>query len=107
MIWEYFPRLLIKRSKWVNFLLVKDLGGVVGEYVPSLSECRISLNQSPSDQVWTGVHELLHAISDHYDVGLTEKQVQKLEKALRFIHEKNKGFRLYGCESNGDKGKGA
>ncbi len=40
-------------------------------------------------------HELLHAVSDVYDLGLTEKQVAGIERAFRRILRLNPGLRLF------------
>lgn len=47
----------------------------------------ISSDQSDKEAVYTFFHEFLHAIDDSYEVGLTEKQVRKLEKALPYFKE--------------------
>lgn len=39
----------------------------------------------PKLAVHTYLHEVLHAISEEYEVNLTEKQVLALEKALYFV----------------------
>ena len=39
-------------------------------------------NVDNKETTHTYFHEILHAISNEYEVGLTENQVQKLEKAL-------------------------
>lgn len=39
----------------------------------------------PKLAVHTYIHELIHAISEEYKVGLSEKQVLALEKALYFV----------------------
>jgi hypothetical protein len=41
--------------------------------------------QTPKELVKTYLHECLHAISEEYDVGLTEQQILKLEESLTFI----------------------
>lgn len=53
----------------------------------------INLALKPKEAVHTYLHELLHAISDVYDVGLTETQVSKLEKAVGFILKPNNVFK--------------
>lgn len=41
--------------------------------------------QTSKELVKTYLHECLHAISEEYDVGLTEQQILKLEDSLTFI----------------------
>lgn len=45
----------------------------------------IKLGQSHKEAVHTYWHEILHAISEEFDAGLSEKQVQRLEKSLSSI----------------------
>lgn len=45
----------------------------------------LNLDMKPRLATHTYIHELLHAISEEYDVGLSENQVLALEKALYFI----------------------
>ena len=54
-----------------------------------LGECRfdppqivLKKGQTPKEEFSTFIHELCHAISEEYKVGLTEKQVLALEKGL-------------------------
>jgi hypothetical protein len=54
-----------------------------------LGECRfdppqivIKNGQSEREKFGTYAHEAIHAASEEYDIGLTETQVRKLEKAL-------------------------
>lgn len=45
----------------------------------------VSTELGPRMAVHTYIHEFLHAASEEYEVGLTEKQVLALEKALYFV----------------------
>lgn len=47
----------------------------------------INTQQSDKEAVLTAAHEMWHAISDSYELGLTESQVVKLEKAFPYIME--------------------
>jgi hypothetical protein len=54
-----------------------------------LGECRfeppqivIKNGQSELERFGTYAHEVIHAASEEFDIGLTESQVRKLEKAL-------------------------
>ena len=65
---------------FLKFTFVDSLeGGYQGDYLLDTMEARVSKNQSLWEQHWAGYHELLHALSDAYDIGLTEDQVEKLE----------------------------
>jgi len=41
--------------------------------------------QTPKELVKTYLHECLHAVSEEFDVNLTEQQILKMEEALSFI----------------------
>lgn len=60
----------------------------------------ISLIQrnSKREMTCTYLHELTHAFQEHYDMGLTEVQVQKLESALYYILKEGNIFKKEGQE---------
>ena len=65
--------------------------------VDQLGECRqdppqivIKSGQTSKEELSTGIHEILHALSFDYDINLTETQVLKLEKALLNLLRLNK-----------------
>lgn len=62
--------------------------------------CTITLRAtaSPDQQRATLVHELLHAVSDMYGLGLDEKLVTDLANALYCVYKDN-----LGCTKNDDK----
>ena len=64
----------------------------LGEYWPTEKIIWIEPMQKSKDVVCTYLHELIHCISDEYDIRLTEKQVLKLEEALPFILKKGNIF---------------
>ena len=45
----------------------------------------IKNGQSSKEAVSTYFHEVLHAVSEEFEVGLTEEQVLKLEKAIPWV----------------------
>lgn len=45
----------------------------------------IKLGLSDKETVYTLLHECFHAISHDYNIGLTETQVQMLEKSLHYF----------------------
>lgn len=47
----------------------------------------INTEQTDREAVLTFIHEYLHALDDKNTIGLTETQVQKLEKIYPLIHE--------------------
>lgn len=53
----------------------------------------IKLGQSNKEAVHTYWHEVLHAISEEFDVGLTEKQVLRLEKSLSSVIKSDNLFK--------------
>lgn len=58
---------------------------VMGETRFEPDQIAIKIGQSNKEAVKTYLHELIHAVSDEYDVGLTETQVIQLEKAISTI----------------------
>lgn len=50
---------------------------------------QILLNKKQSDKetLHTYFHEFIHGISEHYDLNLTESQVEKLEQSFVYIYE--------------------
>lgn len=55
---------------------------VLGEMRPVEKQIIIKNGQSQTELVKTTIHEIIHAISDENDIGLTETQVRKLENAV-------------------------
>lgn len=56
-------------------------GDTLGETRFDPKQIVIKNGQSDKETVLTLVHECYHALSEEYDIGLTETQVRKLEKA--------------------------
>jgi hypothetical protein len=57
-------------------------GKTAGETRFDPLQIAIKKGQSDKEAVLTYLHEVLHAVSHTHDIGLTETQVRKLEKAL-------------------------
>ena len=53
----------------------------------------IKLDMSPRLTVETYIHEIIHSVSDQYELGLTENQVLSMEKALAYILKDNNIFK--------------
>ncbi len=64
----------------------------------------IKIGQSNKESVHTYFHEVLHAISEEYNVNLTEKQVQNMEKALKDLIKDNNLWKKE-VKSEGKKSK--
>lgn len=64
----------------------------------------IKIGQSNKETVHTYFHEVLHAISEEYNVNLTEKQVLNLEKALKDLIKDNNLWKKE-VKSASNKGK--
>jgi hypothetical protein len=47
----------------------------------------LNINQGDKETIHTHWHEFIHAISEDYDLNLTETQVENLEKAYPYIRE--------------------
>lgn len=69
----------------------------VGECHPVSRVITLKLNESEEDTWWTLFHEIVHAINFEAELGLTEKQVTRLEKSLVSI------FRSLGWKMGGSK----
>lgn len=52
----------------------------------------MSMQQGVKETVHTYFHECWHALSNEYDINLTESQVQKMEKATPYIIKMLKPF---------------
>ena len=60
---------------------------VVGETRFDTKQIVVKNGLSPKEEVLTTAHEFFHAVSDSYDIGLTEEQVKKLEQATPYLME--------------------
>lgn len=54
----------------------------------------INPHQSNTEAHKTLIHEILHAVSNEYDAGLTENQVRALEEGLYKLFKLNKDLRF-------------
>jgi len=79
----------IKLGRTTNYevVFVEDFkdGNTLGETRTEPNQIALLINQSDKKMIHTYLHEVLHAISNTYEVGLTEEQVLKLEKAVYYI----------------------
>lgn len=66
---------------------------VLGETRFDRKQIVLKDDQPQKEKVHTYLHELLHAISEEYEVNLTESQVQALEKAIYYILKPDNVFR--------------
>lgn len=65
----------------------------VGETRYDTRQIAIQLEQSDKEAVHTYLHEIAHAISGEYDIGLTESQVIKFEQAVYYLLKENNIFK--------------
>lgn len=65
---------------WVDDF--KD-GKTYGETRFDTHQILLKTNENDKETFHTYIHELLHAASEEYKIGLTENQVRKLEKSLQ------------------------
>lgn len=76
----------IKKTKceicWIDDF--KD-GKTLGETRWNPTQIVVKVGQTPKDAVSTYFHEVIHLLSDEYNIKLTERQVLALEKALPWI----------------------
>lgn len=52
---------------------------------PDAKQIVLEQGNTPKTTVTTYLHEVIHAFSEEYDIGLTETQVRKMEKALHYV----------------------
>ena len=86
------PKIRLHRDLSYEVVYVDEFSDpkVVGESRPSTFQIVLKNGQSNTELFKTYLHECLHAISDEHDIGLTEKQVGKLEEAIyRFLRLNN------------------
>lgn len=62
---------------------------LVGKTIPEYRQIILKTNETPKETVITYLHEVLHAVSDAYGVGLTENQILAMEAAFKFILKQN------------------
>lgn len=67
--------------------------GLVGETRFDTRQILIELGHSAKQTVITYIHELTHAFSGEYDLGLTETQVLKIENTIYYLLKHNNLFR--------------
>lgn len=72
---------------------IKDDEDVLGETRFNPNQIVIKTGQTYRESVGTYLHEYLHAVSEEYDVGLTEKQVRALEKAVYYALKNGNVFK--------------
>lgn len=66
---------------------------VLGETRFDVKQIVLKDNQPHKEKVHTYLHELLHAISEEYEIGLTETQVRLLEKAVYYTMKPDNVFK--------------
>lgn len=78
-----------KAKEVVEILWIDEFknGDTYGETRFNPTQIVINKNQSDKEAIFTLFHEFLHLCDDTYEVGLTEKQVRKLEKAFPYLRE--------------------
>lgn len=81
---ECIPQMVSFKKMEYEVLYVDDFkdGKTLGETRFGPNQIVLKRSQNDKELVHTYVHEVLHAISEEYKVGLSEKQVLRLEKAL-------------------------
>lgn len=87
--WSYLKSLIPTHVKFKNneyeICWVDDFkdGKTYGETRFDTHQILLKTNESDKETFHTYIHELLHAVSEEYKIGLTEGQVRKLEKSLQ------------------------
>lgn len=73
--------------------LIREDHRTMGETRFSPNQIVLRNGQTYKEGVSTYLHELIHAVSNEYDVGLTETQVMKLEKAVYYMLKQGNVFK--------------
>ena len=73
----------------VHFCNRVDEYNSMGNFTPVTREIKIKNDLTHEEKIDTLVHELLHAISDCYNLDLSESKVLTLEKAIMKIMKMN------------------
>lgn len=86
---KYYYEVLWSEEFWFDEKTNRKTYGITRTYTDKEIHDQIILNknQDSKETVHTYWHEFLHAVSEHYDVNLTETQVKNLEKALPYFIE--------------------
>jgi len=63
--------------------------GCIGQTRPDTKQIVIEMGHSDKETVYTYLHELAHAFSIEYEIGLTESQVLKFEKCIYYLLKEN------------------
>lgn len=76
----------VGKDRFYEVAYVKEFrGGHVGETRFESNQIVVQTGHSNQFTVEIYLHELLHAISDAHDVGLTEKQIMALEQSFYYM----------------------
>ena len=78
----------VARNRHMEILWTHTVSGdgdTLGEMRPDKNQIVLKTDETAKETIHTYIHELLHAVSDQYDAGLTEKQVRSLEKAIYYM----------------------
>ena len=76
----------------INYKNTEDMNGHIGLADFNRQEISINSDHTQPTQDIAVIHEIMHIISDAYDLGLTEKQVKMGTHALRAFLAENRQF---------------
>lgn len=87
-------RIEIAPKKWYEVVHVSDFKDpeTVGETRFDPNQIALKTGMTPFQCYSTFLHEVLHAMSEEYNIALTENQVLKLERALAYRIKKGDVF---------------
>lgn len=76
----------VSKDKYYEVVYIKEfLEDHVGETRFESNQIAIQMGHGPTLTIEIYLHELLHAISDAHDVGLSEKQIMALEGVFYYL----------------------
>lgn len=113
-MWKFFvslipPRIRITSKVTYEVVYIKEFkdSDIMGETRHWSKQIVLGDNQTDKEKIETLIHELIHAISDENDLGITETQVHALEKGIIKLLTLNKFFdffyKLLYTRKKGDK----
>lgn len=88
-------RVQVKKGAYYEICWIQSFHdpGTLGETRFAERQIVLKMNQSPKETVTTYLHELAHAVSAEYEIGLTESQVLQFEKSIYYLLKKENVFK--------------
>ena len=87
---EIPSRVQISKKTYYDVVWQKEITDTKGNHLCGMTNLNdkvitIKMDMTAKLTIETYIHEVIHSISDEYDLGLTENQVLKMEESLPYI----------------------